>query len=202
MKKFLIIKDCGSYSESGRGFTLIELLVSVGIFAIVAVLAVSALLTIVNAGEKAQSINQVMANLNTALETMARTIRTGTNYTCGGGAVMSGVTQACPGGASSISFTSAEGLKIVYSLSSSGQIMEQIGGASAEAMTDPSVSIGSLSFVVIGGTANLSTPSTVQPRVLMTVQGTVEVRAKDKVDFYLQTTMTERILDKSQTLEF
>ena len=66
-----------------RGFTLIEIIVSLGVFAIVAVVAVAALLKIVSANKKAQSIQAAMTNLNFALESMSRELRVGAKYHCG-----------------------------------------------------------------------------------------------------------------------
>ncbi|MEK7093249.1 MAG: type II secretion system protein, partial [Patescibacteria group bacterium] len=66
-----------------RGFTLIEMIVSVGLFAVVMIICVAALLSLVDANKKAQAIQSVMNNLNVAVDGMVRSIRMGTNYHCG-----------------------------------------------------------------------------------------------------------------------
>ena len=65
------------------GFTLIELMVSISIFLIVMVICLGAVLAIVDGNKKAQSINSVSNNLNSAIESMVRDIKTGFGYSCG-----------------------------------------------------------------------------------------------------------------------
>jgi prepilin-type N-terminal cleavage/methylation domain-containing protein len=66
-----------------RGFTLVEMIVSLAIFAVVAVIAIGALLKVIDANKKAQSITSSVTNLNFALESMSREFRTGKYFTCG-----------------------------------------------------------------------------------------------------------------------
>lgn len=65
-----------------KGFTLIEIMVSLMIFSIVAFIAVGALLKIVDANRKSQTLKVTINNINFALESMSRELRVGTNYTC------------------------------------------------------------------------------------------------------------------------
>ncbi|MEI8327926.1 MAG: type II secretion system protein [Candidatus Taylorbacteria bacterium] len=65
-----------------KGFTLIEMIVSLGIFSIVAVVALGALIKIISANKKAQTLQSAMTNLNYALESMSREMRMGTNFIC------------------------------------------------------------------------------------------------------------------------
>ncbi len=65
-----------------RGFTLVEMIVSLAIFSVVAVIAIGALLKVIDANKKAQSIQSSVTNLNFALESMSRDIRTGTDIEC------------------------------------------------------------------------------------------------------------------------
>ena len=64
------------------GFTLVEMIVSLGIFTIVALVAVGALLKITDANKKAQSLKTAINNLNFALESMSREMRVGEMYHC------------------------------------------------------------------------------------------------------------------------
>ncbi|MFA6459219.1 MAG: type II secretion system protein [Candidatus Paceibacterota bacterium] len=64
------------------GFTLVEMIVSLGIFSVVAVVALGALVRIITANQKAQSLQSAMTNLNFALEAMSREIRVGSEYNC------------------------------------------------------------------------------------------------------------------------
>ena len=81
------------HTSSLRGFTLVEMMVSMAIFAVVAVVAATALLKIMSANKKAQSIQSAMTNLNFALESMSRELREGSRYQCGtGGGTFNGRT--------------------------------------------------------------------------------------------------------------
>lgn len=64
------------------GFTLVEIIVSLGIFAVVAVVALGALVKIVAANKKAQTIQASVTNLNFALDAISREMRVGRNYYC------------------------------------------------------------------------------------------------------------------------
>ncbi len=64
------------------GFTLVEMMVSLAIFAVVSVVAAGALIKIMDANKKAQSIQSAITNLNFALETMSRELRNGSKYYC------------------------------------------------------------------------------------------------------------------------
>lgn len=64
------------------GFTLVEIIVSLAIFTVVSVVAVGALLKIVSANKKAQSIQNAITNLNFALESISREMRSGSKYYC------------------------------------------------------------------------------------------------------------------------
>ena len=91
-----------------NGFTLIEIMISLGIFAIVAVIAVGALLKVLDANKKAQSIQDAVTNLSFAMETMSRDLRTGTKYDCGTSYSLTPTPTACP------SFNSTQPLFISF----------------------------------------------------------------------------------------
>lgn len=64
------------------GFTLVEMVVSLAIFSIVAVVALGALVKIIDTNKKAQTLQSSITNLNFALESMSREMRVGTSYYC------------------------------------------------------------------------------------------------------------------------
>lgn len=64
------------------GFSLIELLVSMTIFTIVVTMSTGTLLILIDANSKAQNMQSVMSNVTFAIDSMAREIRTGSNYVC------------------------------------------------------------------------------------------------------------------------
>lgn len=68
--------------HSAQGFTLIEMIVSLGVFSVVALASVGALLMLIGANQRLQGEQSVMTNLSFALDSMTREIRTGTHYFC------------------------------------------------------------------------------------------------------------------------
>lgn len=184
-----------------RGFTLIELLVSVAIFTVVMVVALGALLAIAESDRKAQTLKTITNNLNFAVESMSRTIRTGKDYHCGS---FSG--GDCTGsGSTLIAFEAIDGNEWGYRWNSSGcpnnvGCIERSrdGGASWDAITAPEVVIlnpsggSGLTFYLVGSTQG----DTLQPRVTILLRGYVQVTAALRSSFDLQTTVTQRLYDQ------
>ncbi|KKW46894.1 MAG: hypothetical protein UY97_C0002G0005 [Parcubacteria group bacterium GW2011_GWB1_57_6] len=155
----------------GAGYTLIELVVAVGLFALIMTLASGAYLVMIGVNQQSQGIATGINNLSFALETMTRAIRTGTNYSCGGG--------DCTGG-TNFSVLNASGATMTYLLS--GGVITQNGVA----LTDSSVQISSLKFYA-SGTAGSDSQ---QPRVTIVVSGTVPGKAPQQ--FTVETGATMR----------
>ena len=65
-----------------KGFTLIEIIVSLGIFSIVAVIAIGALVRVTSANRQAQAIQSGINNISFIMDSMSRELRTGKTYTC------------------------------------------------------------------------------------------------------------------------
>jgi len=65
-----------------RGFTLVEMIVSLALFSVVATVALGALVKIVSANRKAQTLQTALTNLNSALESMSRELRVGKQFHC------------------------------------------------------------------------------------------------------------------------
>lgn len=65
-----------------KGFTLIEIMVALMIFSIVVVVALSALVKIIDANKKAQTIQDAVVGMSFTMESMAREIRTGSTLYC------------------------------------------------------------------------------------------------------------------------
>ena len=156
-----------------RGYTLIELVVAVGLFALVMTLASGAYLLMIDLNRQAQGIATGINSLSFSLETMTRSIRTGTSYNCGNGANYMG-DCTYPNGGSNFTFTDADGTSVTYargfqSLDGSvGAITKKVGNDTVT-FTDPSVNISSLKFYVSGTTQG----DDYQPYVTIVVSGTV-----------------------------
>src|SRR3989344_3008012 len=93
-----------------RGFTLVEMIVSVALFAIVMLIAVGALLSVVEANRKAVAMQSVINNLNVAIDGMVRSIRQGQTYLCRGNTS----DPNCSNGGKSIVFTTHNGTLRTY----------------------------------------------------------------------------------------
>lgn len=160
-----------------RGYTLVELIIAVGLFAFIMMLASGAYLVMIGISRQTQSIATGVNNLSFALETMTRTIRTGTNYSCNNGG-------DCGSGGTTFSVRSAEGVTTVYTLSNGIITQNNVP------LTDPSVTISSLTFYVSGTSKPPSDYQ--QPRVTIVVSGTVSSGAGKVEPFTVETGATMR----------
>lgn len=175
------------------GFTLVELIVALGLFIAVSFIAVGALLSIVDSNRKANAIRTTMDNLNFALESMTREIRTGDSFDCG----LSGGETDCPlssGGSPQFNFINQDNETITYSTSSDAQhpredVIYITTSEGKNALTAPDVSISRLRFYVSG-----TGGGTNQPRVIMVVQGTAGEQARIFTTFNLQSTVSSRLI--------
>lgn len=189
------------------GFTLVEMIVAIGLFAVVMIVAVGALLSLTGANRKAQALQSVMNNLNIALDGMVRNARMGTEYHCGPGSFAGDGTDDCAGGRTTFSFKpycdpstcnqSTESTWIYAFVPPQDSAMGYIersedGGNSWVQLTAPEISIESLSFYVIGSKPGDS----VQPKVLIVLEGEAAIdSAKTKTTFHIQATAVQRELD-------
>lgn len=164
-----------------RGYTLIELIIAVGLFALVMTLASGAYLMMISFNQRVQGIVTGIDNLSFALDTMTRSIRTGTNYSCAGGG-------DCAGGASSFSFKDQTGRSVSYALGASS-IQATVNGAPST-LTDPSVTVSSLMFYVSGSAR--APGDYQQARVTITVSGSVSAGPGKTEPFTVETTSTMR----------
>ena len=188
-----------------KGFTLVEMMVAVAIFSLVMLVAIGAVLAIVGANKKAQSLTSVINNLNFAFEAMTRDLRTGMDYKCEGQ-----TPGDCTDGGDFVVFTSSQyGAEVTYSLdSTTHQIVKTIdNGAtiSSSYLTAPEVHIDNLKFYVVDSDGITSaTPNYHQSRILVVINGYAGVSVKDASGvvsirelskFSLQTMVSQRYLD-------
>lgn len=177
-----------------RGYTLVELIVALGLFSIVMLLATGAYFMMINVTRHAQATATGTDNLSFALESMTRTIRTGTSYACDGG--------NCSGGGNFFTFSDASGTTVTYSKGSctagSGTaIIAYIGSGGSPScyeLTDPSTVISNLKFYVVG-TAPASAGDSEQPHVTIVAQGSVSAGPQVSLPFNVETGATMRGID-------
>lgn len=153
--------------KNNRGYTLIELIIAVGLFALIMTLASGAYLVMIGINRQTQSISTGINNLSFALETMTRTIRTGTDYSVGG---------------TTFSVTNANGNRVNYSL------LNNIIYQDSAPLTDPSVNVSSLMFYDYG----TSSGDSEQARVTIIVSGTVSSGPGKTEAFTVETGATMR----------
>lgn len=175
---------------SQKGFTLIEIMVSLSVFIIIMTVSLGSILSILDANDKSQTKKTAMDNLNFALESMARTVRFGTNYYCGTTSNNPPPALDCSSGGGSLSLRSAEGALIVYSLSG-GRLMKSVNGA-VSAVTSSEITINRLTFYVFNSAVY---PDLGQPKVLLVLSGTVGNKVSTQSVFNLQTMMSQRKID-------
>lgn len=171
--------------SSPAGFTLLEMVVSFGIFAVVVVIAVGAVLAISNAQVKATNIQDIQDNLRFALESMTKEMRSATAFTPAGGS---------PPAYASLAFTRSDGERVMYCLLDGA--VRKITGPSTNcvdgsAITASAIEVQQLIFYAIGTSAG---PADGQPRI------TVSLRARSTdpkfaASFQLQTTIVPRERD-------
>lgn len=175
-----------NFKSKKSGFTLLEMLVSVGIFSVVVITAISVLISIRDAQQKAGNIQNIQDNIRFLMEFMTKEMRQGSQYT-GTGCVL----DECTG----FSFLSATGQTVGYCLEAS-VIRRTVGGiqcSAGSAMTSSNAQITRLVFYLVGETAG---PSDGQPRVTIAISGRSSIaKVKTESQFDLQTTITQRIRD-------
>lgn len=184
------------------------MLVSVAIFSVVMLIALGALLAMSESDRKAQTLKSVINNLNFALDSMSRGIRTGTAYHCD---ILQGsisTTRDCTAtAATSFAFQAADGTTVYYCLGAGGlclgagvtqcpantacSILRSDAGGDPAPVTAPEVVVSVLRFYVIG-----ATDATKQPRATILISGSVMANGTQQTTFNLQTSATQRIYDQ------
>ncbi|MEI6042005.1 MAG: type II secretion system protein [bacterium] len=193
-----------------RGFTLIEVMVSVSLFAMVMTLSLGAILSIVDGNKKAQAINAVANNLNFAVESMVRDIKTGYAYTCTVNVISASTTSNLSGDNGCTPNTSFFSISLVSTITGEkrgvryyrevtdgkGRIWKETRTGSEVVsqypLTSPEVDIKDLKFVVSNP---ISANYTGQPSVFLTMNGTANVNPTQTSDFTVQTYISQRNLN-------
>ncbi len=204
--------------NNNLGFTLIEMIVSLGVFSIVVTTAVGAMLVLISTNQQLQAEQSVMTNLSFALDTMTREIRTGYNYYCAstdtdsstvftgaGHESLATTTQDCADGRNGalrqgISFfeggnsLSGDDDRILYYYAEDEKtIWRRVGNGTAQSIVSSGLEISEMQFYV-SGSEDLDDGDTEQPTVTIYIEA-VEKESADSKVYYLQTTVTQRILD-------
>lgn len=178
------------HHHNQKGFTLVETLVSLGIFVSVMVVSVSSLIIVNNAALRAQQMRTLLDNMNFAIDSMVRTIRTAEAVGCGA----TPDAGDCPIGSGVkgtmlyVKSTLGQEEDIVYRLQN-GIIQKRIGNtANWIDMTAGDIQISSLDFYVTGSTLG----DGVQPFVRLFVEGNAQAKNGQNTPLVFQTAVTLR----------
>jgi len=183
-----------------KGFTLVEMMVAIAVFSIVMVTAMSALLNVIDANNKARAIKTAINNISFALEGISKDMRVGTDYACGLDEEPNG---DCSDGGNIIKYRSIradeesvgdsvqrkyayykfEGTQIFTCLEKDGIICGINGDFTP--ITSTEVEMNSVWFYVLG-----TGDPTKQPRLIMTVSGKAG-KGKISTEFDLQTSISQ-----------
>lgn len=184
--------------HTARGFSLIELLVAVALFVVVMTVSVGTLLALVDANSKAQSLKSVINNLNFALDSMTRTLRTGYRYHCNSAANVAALPTTrrdCASGDTGISVVDDRGQRVGYRLLNE-TVQRRVIGIDGDSgwvpLTSPDVRINEMLFYV----TNTSLSDDTQPLVTIGIRGEAGQQTKIESSFNIQTTVTQRVLDQ------
>ena len=189
--------------RGSRGFTLVEMIVAVGLFAIVMVVCVGALLSLVAANRKAQALQSVMNNLNIALDGIARSVRMGNEYngaTGCSGPVDGLYPHDCTNGSTQFAFIPYGALstdprwiyRFIHDSNGIGRIEKSENGIDFLPITAAEVSIDDMLFYVVGTNRG----DTVQPKVVIVIRGSAgALGSTARTTFHIQATAVQRVLD-------
>ena len=173
-----------------RGFTLLEMIVALGIFAVVALISTSILLSLTDAQNKAFSMQDAYDNLRFALETMSKDIRTGEIYHCGSEPPALNQPNDCASGADNFTYKNAAEELVTYRLSG-GRIEKVVNGVLSGSLTAEAVNIENLTFYVLG---TVSTDQS-HPRVTIVIKG-LAGKGRSASVFNIQTTVSQRKINQ------
>jgi prepilin-type N-terminal cleavage/methylation domain-containing protein len=187
-------------SKGQRGFTLVELMVSLALFIIVVLALIGSLYTVNDASRKVQAMRTVMDNLNFAMESISRTVRTSENIVCSG----VGSFNCAIGGTGSpeiaMNSTLGERQKVEYRWNSVNKSVEKKTtnlndaglptgvSTSWQAITSPEISVDHMVFYVDGA----DPLDKKQPGVAVQLDGVASVPNGSPIPFSIQTYLSQR----------
>lgn len=199
-KKKSSLNSCFMIRDSAeslrRGFTLVEMLVAISLFSFVMLATTTVLLSVVDANHKSQGLKTTIDNLSLTLESVARSLRTGSNYESS--QTDSFTNPVCwNGGVTGISFYDQYNALIYFRLFEGAITISKDGGNTETAITAPEITIDRFCLNINGTDPN----DGIQPNILISVGGVVNkatvVGAKLRTTsrFDLQTFVTQRVPD-------
>ena len=180
------------------GFSLVEMLVAIGIFMSIMTLAITALISIMGANKKAQTIKSTIDSVTFAMENISKDMRGGTDYVC---LPPNGSSKDCPVGGTAVRYKNSSGDTITYAFNGASSNVGILTKTDSTANTtedlisqDSNVNINNMKFYVIGAyNENAVMADRTQPRVIITVSGLIAVKGSEPTTFNLQTSVSQRV---------
>lgn len=162
------------------------MLVSIAIFSVVLTVTLGSIVTIADSNRKARSLMSVMNNLNAAVDSMTRSIKTGTN-----------LTETTRNGnpcvqLEQVNYKTPETFDretVWYCRSAAGEITRETDSSPLAALTSPDVNIEFLDFEVFGDSVGD------QPKAFIRMEGEVQVSPRVSSSFSIQTSVSQRQLN-------
>jgi len=186
-------------AKTSRGFTLIELMVSTSIFIVVMLIAMGSLIVTSDSAKKSQALSFTMDNLNFAMESMSRSIRMGTNYTCASSVVLGeGLSPSNCTSKEIIAFIPAKAsssVRLAYKREARADGTYTIkkydtrDGSNGVDVISTNIDIKKLKFYVKGAEES----ELIQPSVYMIVKGAIIIKGEE-TSFSIQTMVSQRTL--------
>jgi prepilin-type N-terminal cleavage/methylation domain-containing protein len=184
--------------KNNKGFTLIEMMVAIAVFSIVMVMAMGALLNVIDSNNKARSIKTAINNISFALEGISKKMRMGTDYACGTNGINT-IEQDCTDGlADIISFKVKDGEYIFYKFEEQiKSCISTIQGScdgTYSLLTSSELTLDSVKFYVLGVTnSKVVAGIRTQPRVIIVIKGSAgnKNKVKTQTTFDLQTGISQ-----------
>ena len=179
-------------------------MVAIAVFSVVMVAAMSALLNVIDANNKARAIKTAINNVNFALEGISKDMRMGTNYVCGtdfnsipnsagcstaGGSIIGYKSNRADDGKYAYYRYNGDNLKLEECLEKNDKICTS-NPDDFSPITSSEVKIEKAVFYVLG----VDDP-TKQPRMIITIKGKAGPSSKENLQttFDLQTSVSQRI---------
>ena len=184
------------FKIQNSGFTLVEMVIAFGVFSSLMVVSTGSFITLMEANHKAQATKTVVNNLHFALENMSRNIRTGRNFHCGAGGILSQPQNCASLADSYLAVTSPDNKIVSYYFNADRHWIEKsVAGGEFIPITAPEITVETLEFFVDGACDPTLCLDTKQPRVLIIVGGVMQGKSKVTSRFDIQTTVSQRALD-------
>ncbi len=183
-------------SKLNNGFTLVEIMVATSIFMMIMLMALGMLVSISDQAKKSRALRTAMDNVNFAMESMTRSLRMGTLYTCGSSETFnSSVGVDCSGGDVALSFAPATITLSRTAAYKHGTVLGKgviafcttTATPACTSLTSSDVDIQKLTFFLSGSTL----ADKIQPNIYILVKGVVTTKLGE-TPFAIQTFVTQR----------